>query len=109
MPISHYVEKTRWCLDKSGIKYEEEKDIGIFGIIILGRPVPVLNIPGKLISISNSSDILKYLYGHVKGIDEEKAKFLEQSPKSNEMEEKIDLMGRRVRTWVYYNVILLVN
>ena len=39
LPISHYVEKTRWCLEKSGLKFEEEKDIGIFGKLFLGRGV----------------------------------------------------------------------
>merc|ERR1712156_1236167 len=40
LPISHYVEKVRWCLDKSGLNYEEEKDVGIMGIIMTGRTVP---------------------------------------------------------------------
>ena len=76
LPISHYVEKVRWCLDKAKISYEEEKDIGIFWILTTGRLVPTLKIPGLNISVSNSSDILKYLYSHLKCLDEEKAKFL---------------------------------
>ena len=104
LPVSHYVEKVRWCLDKAGLSYEEEKDVGIFGILFLGRSVPVLNLPGKNVSIGNSAEILQFLYGHVKSIDEEKAKFLEHTPESAQMEEKIDNMGRYVRTWVYYHV-----
>ena len=74
LPISHYVDKVRWCMDKAKIPYKEEKDIGIFWILTTGRLVPTLKIPGLGISISNSSDILKYLYGHVQCLDEEKAK-----------------------------------
>ena len=104
LPVSHYVDKVRWCLDKANVAYEEEKDIGIFWVLTTGRLVPTLRIPGKPISISNSSDILKYLYGYVKSVDEERAKFLEPSPSFSELEEKIDLMGTQVRTYVYYHV-----
>ena len=104
LPISHYVDKVRWCLDKTSIPYEEEKDIGIFWVLTTGRLVPTLTIPSKNISISNSSDVLKYLYSHVKCIDEEKAKFLEPTPKSLELEKKIDQMGVHIRTYIYYHV-----
>ena len=96
LPISHYVEKVRWCLDKSGLKYEEEKDIGIFWVMTTGRTVPTLNVPGKDINISNSSDILRYLYGHIKGQDEKKANFLEPTPESVQLEEKLDQLGHHL-------------
>ena len=104
MPISHYVDKVRWCLDKSGIPYEEEKDIGIFWVLTTGRMVPNLQIPGQNILISNSSDIVKYLYGHLKTVDEDKAKFLEQSPASAELVEKFDKLGHLLRSYLYYHV-----
>ena len=104
LPISHYVDKVRWCMDKAKIPYEEEKDIGIFWFLTTGRLVPNMNIPAKNISISNSSDILKYLYAHLKCSDEEGAKFLEPTPKSFELEKKIDECGRHIRTYIYYHV-----
>ena len=103
---SHYVEKVRWCLDKSGIKYEEEKDIGIFWVMTTGRIVPTLKIPANDISISNSSDILRYLYGHIKGQDEQKAKFLEPSPESVELEAKLDKLAYHIRTWLYFQFLV---
>lgn len=39
LPVSHYVEKVRWALDKLGVPYEEEQDIGIGGVFFLGRMV----------------------------------------------------------------------
>ena len=106
LPISHYVDKVRWCMDKAKIPYEEEKDIGIFWVITTGRLVPTLNIPSKNISISNSSDILKYLYAHLKCSDEEGAKFLEPTPKSFELEKKIDLLAGQIRTYMYYHTLV---
>ncbi len=72
--------QVRWCLDYMGLPYEEEQDMGVLGNqrlfsisqistffptgrFILGRSVPVLKIPTREISLSNSSDILRYLYG----------------------------------------------
>jgi len=106
LPISHYVDKVRWCMDKAKIPYEEEKDIGIFWVLTTGRLVPNLFIPAKNILISNSSDILKYLYAHLKCSDEEGAKFLEPTPKSVELEKKIDECGRHIRTYIYYHVLV---
>ena len=91
-------------MDKCGMQYEEEKDIGIFFVMLTGRMVPTLRIPGKDINISNSSDILRYLYGHVKGQDESKAKFLEPTPQSVQLEEKVDKIGYHMRAWLYYHV-----
>jgi len=106
LPISHYVEKVRWCLDKSGLNYEEEKDVGILGIITTGRSVPTFKIPKHDISISNSSDILKYLYGHLLTQDEDRSKFLQPSPKSRELEAQIDRMGYNLRTYLYYHILV---
>jgi len=106
LPISHYVEKVRWCLDKSGLNYEEEKDVGIMGIIMTGRTVPTFKIPKHDISISNSSDILKYIYGHLLTQDEDRAKFLQPSPKSRELEAEIDRMGYNIRTYLYYHILV---
>ena len=106
LPISHHVEKVRWCMDKSGMVYEEEKDIGIFWIIMTGRLVPTLKIPKYNISIANSSDILKYLYANLLIQDEEKAKFMKPSAKSREMEIKIEKMGNNLRVYLYYHILV---
>ena len=104
LQLSHYVEKVRWCMDRAGIAYEEEKDIGIFFAIVIGRMVPTLIIPKHELSISNSSEILKYLYADLLNKDEEKAKFMEPSVKNRELEIKIEEMGDNLRTYFYYHV-----
>ena len=108
LQLSHYVEKVRWCMDRAGIDYEEEKDIGIFFAIVIGRMVPTLIIPKHEISISNSSEILKYLYADLLNKDEEKAKFMEPSVKNRELEIKIEEMGDNLRTYFYYHVSIFM-
>lgn len=106
LQLSHYVEKVRWCMDRAGIAYEEEKDIGIFFAIVIGRMVPTLIIPKHELSISNSSEILKYLYADLLNKDEEKAKFMEPSVKNRELEIKIEEMGDNLRTYFYYHILV---
>lgn len=103
---SHYVEKVRWAMDKCQIEYEEEKDITIFGVLFFGRMVPTLKIPRHDISISNSSDILKYIYADMLTRDEEKAKFLEPSAKSKELEAQIDKLGNHLRSYFAYHAFV---
>lgn len=43
LPVSHYVDKVRWCLDRLGQKYEEESDVGILGVFFIGRMVGIMN------------------------------------------------------------------
>ena len=109
LPISHYVEKVRWCMDRCQIEYEEEKDIGIFGVLFTGRMVPTLRVPKHDISISNSSDILKYIYADMLTKDEEKAKFLEPSAKGKELVDQMDKMAAQLRRYLYYHVSNRVN
>ncbi len=78
--ISPYVEKVRWCLDYIDQDYVEEQDVGILGLLLLGRRVPVLKVPTKNIKITNSSDILRYVYAIAKNKSKEVAQFLEPTP-----------------------------
>ena len=89
LPISHYVEKVRWCLDYAGIAYEEEQDVGIIGILLLGRTVPTLHVPARGVTISNSSDILRYLYA-VNLNNRDVGKFLEPTAEAVRLENTFD-------------------
>ena len=91
-------------MDRCQIEYEEEKDIGIFGVLFTGRMVPTLRVPKHDISISNSSDILKYIYADMLTKDEEKARFLEPSAKGKELVDQMDKMAAQLRRYLYYHV-----
>lgn len=101
LTVSHYVEKIRWCLDYLNITYEEEEDSGILGLFITGRTVPVLKIPGNAISIGNSPDILRYLYGE-HCCENEKANFLQPTLERLDLEKKFDKLGFNYRAFAYY-------
>jgi len=101
--ISHYVEKVRWCLDYLDIPYVEEENVGILGILLLGRTVPQLQIPGAGLTIGNSSDILRYLYGKY-SCDEKKSSFLKPTPLSLSLEDKFDQLGADLRRFAYHTI-----
>lgn len=101
--LSHYVEKVRWCLDHLKTPYHEEENVGILGIFLLGRRVPQLSIPALGITISNSSDILRYLLGKY-STDPQKADFLRPTPESLSLESKFDRLGELFRVVVYNKI-----
>ena len=100
LPISHYVEKVRWNMDKLGVPYESEDDAGILGVLLFGRFLPGLHDYDTKSVIYNSSDILRYLYG--KFAAEEKAQFLKPTKEALALEEKIDKFGADARRFIYH-------
>src|SRR4051812_7052592 len=65
IPISHYCEKARWALDRSGIPYREDRHLQLFHYLPVwlagaGRTVPVL-VSGEGSALSDSTGILRWL------------------------------------------------
>jgi len=104
---SHFCEKIRWCLQYSGIDFEEEFDAGIVGVFLFQRTVPVLTIPRKRVSIGNSPDILRYAYGNIcgdAGYSDKIRKFLQPSPEALELEKKFDEVGTAYQIIIYHEM-----
>lgn len=99
---SHYVEKVRWCLDRAKIPYQEQPDIGILGVLLKGRMVPTLHIPGSG-RLSNSSQILRFLWGSAQ--DRNAVAFLAPSKEATDLEVKFDLYGEHLRRWGYHHIL----
>jgi glutathione S-transferase len=104
--FSHYTEKVRWCLDRLAVPYEEVPDVGILGVLVTGRTVPVLEVPPGLTRIGDSPKILRYLWGEYAGrLPFERTAFLEPTPATLELEQFFDRrLGNDVRVWVYSRV-----
>ncbi len=104
---SHFVEKVRWCMDSLGLKYEERPTAGIMGLFFIGRTVPQLRIRTGFTrsTISNSSDILRYLWGRYGASEPEKAAFLAPTKEHLALEEKIDIYGKNLQLWGYYHIL----
>jgi glutathione S-transferase len=105
--FSHYVEKARWCLDRLGVPYDEVPNIGVLGVLLTGRTVPWLEVPPGLTRISESSRILRYLWGEYAGVlPGDRTWFLEPTPAALELEARLDRrLGNDVRIWLYENLL----
>lgn len=92
-------------MEHVGIEFEEEEDIGIFGVMTMGRWVPSLyDLKSKSLVI-NSADILRYLYG--KFYTQEKVEeFLRPSKEAIELEKKLDQLGMDLRRYMYYHLLI---
>lgn len=99
--ISHYVEKVKWALERSGIAYDEESHIpGMHAVVTLWhtrgshRATPVL-IDGSLV-VPDSTAILQHLSTKFA------QKWLYPTPQALELEERFDRhIGPHTRRYIY--------
>jgi glutathione S-transferase len=104
---SHYVEKVRWCLDRAQVDYEEVPSIGILGVLLLGRTVPVLELPASRTSVGNSAEILRLLWGMHGRDPSGNAAFLEPTEEAVALEDHLDrALGEQVRRWAYQQLFM---
>jgi len=104
---SHYVEKVRWCMDRTELEYTERQSGGTLGIFFTGRTVPRLRVRTGLVEsvIGNSPEILRFLWGVHAARSPEKLSFLEPTVERLELEERLDRYGRNLQVWVYYHLL----
>lgn len=105
--FSHYVEKTRWCLDRLGVPYDEVPNIGVLGVLVTGRTVPWLEVPPGRTQISESSRILRFLWGEYASVlPADRTWFLEPTPAALQLEARLDRrLGTDVRVWLYEQLL----
>lgn len=103
---SHYVEKVRWCLDATGVPYREVPSIGILGLLLTGRTVPLLVLPASRTSIGDSPQILRFLWGAYSArLAPERCRFLEPTPEALALEKHFDQdLGVNIRVWAYWHL-----
>lgn len=109
MPVSHYVEKARWGLDRSGLRYVEERHAPALHRLASKRAggqgtVPVL-VTGNGV-FADSTDILKFLDS---GLPEERRLYPVEPILRAEVERLEDLfdtrLGPHTRRWAYFYVL----
>ena len=105
--MSHFAEKARWCLDRLGVDYQENKSNGLIGVIFTGRTVPRLRFRSGVVesSIGHSPEILRFLWGEYAAQDDVDAAFLKPDPEALQLEKKIDRYGADLQVWVYYHIL----
>jgi glutathione S-transferase len=103
--FSHFCEKARWGLDRSGLPYTEESHAPLAHILAVfrargKRSVPVLVTDDGV--FNDSTDILKYVDPF---IPEEARLYPEDASARSEVEQLEDLfdkkLGPRARRWAY--------
>lgn len=107
IPISHFTEKVRWCLDKAEISYTERKSGGTLGAFFTGRTVPRLWVRSGLVwsSIGNSDEILRFLWGQFAYRDAQKYAFLKPTSETIELEQQLGVYGRDIQVWIYHHIL----
>jgi glutathione S-transferase len=104
---SHYVEKVRWCLDRLGVDYVEQHNLGVIGALFAGRTVPKLHLRTGAVdsTLGNSSDILRYLWGRYATELGDRAAFLEPTKEALALEAQLDRYGALQQQWVYFHIL----
>ncbi len=104
---SHFVEKVRWNLDRTGIEYVENASAGTLGAFFLGRTVPRLKIKTGAVrsQIGNSPQILRYLWGAYSGDPDINIGHLEPTPERLALERRLDRHGVNLQVWIYGHIL----
>jgi glutathione S-transferase len=109
IPISHYCEKARWALDRTGEPYHEDGHLQLLHWRVSlgaggGRTVPVLvTDEGKI--LPDSTDILQWLHARhpsagLYGIDDAQRQEIEA------LEDEFDRrLGPASRRWAYFHLL----
>lgn len=127
MPISHFVEKVRWCMDIIRCPYEEVTVGGLLTMFGRGRSVPFLLDSQSCSVIGNSDEILMYLHGVFvpallaslppSSVDPSSAakrlaieKLFERNYETLEFEKELNTFGHAIQGWAYsYHLALFGN
>jgi len=104
---SHFVEKVRWNMDVAGLDYTEKPAAGTLGASFLGRTVPRLKIRTGAVrsQISNSPDILRYLWGAYRATHGDNIKHLEPTRERIDLEKRLDRCGTSLQVWAYHHLL----
>ncbi|TDJ64667.1 MAG: hypothetical protein E2O35_08450 [Proteobacteria bacterium] len=110
MPINHFGEKLRWCMDLLAVDYEESNVGGILSIFARGRTVPWLVDRLSCSLIGNSDEALCYLSAvHVPSMQGEAAQkgvaLLRRSAGTMAWEERLNALGHAIQGWAYYYLL----
>ncbi len=110
MPINHFGEKLRWCMDLLGVDYEESDVGGITSIFIRGRTVPWLVDRQSCSLVGNSDEALWYLSAvHVPTMRGEAAQkgaaLLRRNDDTIVWEGRLNALGHAIQGWAYYYLL----
>ncbi len=102
IPISHFCEKARWALDRSGMEYEERRHLQIFHYLpvwLTARGISAPAFRAGDVRLNDSTDILRW-------VDAQAGLGLYASEECLELEEWFDEeLGPATRRVAYFHLI----
>lgn len=110
MPVNHFGERLRWCMDLIGARYEESTVAGILSIFARGRTVPWLVDRQSCSRIGNSDEAMWYLsVVHVPEMTgpahERAARLLSRDADTMAWEGRLNALGHAIQGWAYYSFL----
>lgn len=107
MPINHFGEKARWCLDFLGVSYDEINVGGIISLFTRGRTVPWMIDRKSCSLIGNSDEIIMYLGAVVVPTLPQEAQnrakfFFQRNEETMNYEKALNQFGHAIQGWAYY-------
>uniref|UniRef100_A0A0G4HSB1 Uncharacterized protein n=1 Tax=Chromera velia CCMP2878 TaxID=1169474 RepID=A0A0G4HSB1_9ALVE len=102
MPINHYGEKLRWCMDLIKVPYRGHTTAGLLSAYFRGRSVPWLVDRWSCSLIGNSDEAIWFLNAvHVPSLQgperEKAAKLLQRTETTMAWEQKLNDLGHAVQ------------
>ena len=110
MPVNHFGERLRWCMDLIGAEYEETTVGGILSIMLRGRTVPWLVDRQSCSLIGNSDEAIWYLSAvHVPCMTrqgrEQAQRLLRRDADTIAWERRLNILGHAIQGWAYYYLL----
>jgi glutathione S-transferase len=110
MPISHFSEKARWCMDLIGAPYDEMNVGGILSLFFRSRTVPWLVDFQSNSVIGNSDEILMYLSAvyvpTLSGTQKNQAQQLFfRNEETMSWEDDFNKFGHAIQGWAYHYLL----
>eukprot|EP00808_Paulinella_micropora_P012377 g35586.t1 len=111
MPVNHFGEKLRWCMDLIEAPYEECTVGGLLSIFLRGRSVPWLTDRQSCSHIGNSDEALMYLQAvHIPTIPDASLRkacqqLLARDETTMGWEKMLNKLGHAIQGYAYYYLL----
>jgi len=110
MPVNHFGERLRWCLDLVQAPYEERTVGGLLSLFLRGRSVPWLVDHQSCSVIGNSDEAMMYMSSVyvplMSGVAQAKAQALfRRTAETLTWERKLNSLGHAIQGWAYFYLL----
>ncbi|CAJ1402909.1 unnamed protein product [Effrenium voratum] len=102
MPVNHFGEKVRFCLDLLGVPYVEADRCGLLNVFLFGQSVPYLVDRHSCSRIGNSDECLRYLFAIYSPRNAAADRLLKQNEDTVKWEKDLNKLGHAIQGYAYF-------